>query len=110
MFAPCRWIVTAVVTSVFAGCVGAQFETTPLNPDPAPAGMRPASAVEVFSSGPSTRAHVDVRMIEVYNSSDPIQTLAELRAEAGREGCDAIFVPNITGGHAKATCMRYTAP
>jgi hypothetical protein len=108
MFAPCRWIVTAVVTTLFVGCVGTQFDSVPLNHDPAPGPARPAASVEVFASTPPPRAHVDLRVIEVYTSHDAVETIADLRSEAGREGCDAIYVPNVSGGHAKATCMRYT--
>ncbi len=108
MFAPCRWIATAFVTSVIVGCVGPQFDTTPLNPDPAPAGARSAASVEVFASSPPPRPHVDVREIDVYDGADATETIAELRDEAGRQGCDAIFVPDVSGGRAKATCVRYT--
>ena len=55
------------------------------------------------------RPHVDIMIVEVYNSDDATRTIADLRAAAGRRGCDALFVtPNVSGGRAKGTCLRYT--
>ncbi len=106
-----------VAASLVTGC-GTQFAATELNANVPMGAQRPASSVEVFASEPPTRPHVDVRLIEAQQQLvDPDASLVDqLRAEAGREGCDAIYVKSMFAGTPKqpqrmtATCVVYTAP
>lgn len=107
MIALCRWVAVVLLTSLLVAC-STQYFYTPINPDPMPQPPRPASAVEVFTSSAPTRPHVDVQVIDVYATSDETTAFRELRAEAGRRGCDGLYVPKMNGGHVKGTCMRYT--
>jgi hypothetical protein len=101
---------------LLTGC-GTQFAATELNANVPMGGQRPASSVEVFASEPPTRPHVDVRIIEAARSDiDPDNPgiVDQLRAEAGREGCDAIYLKSTFPGtprspeRASATCVVYT--
>lgn len=99
---------------LLTGC-GTMFSETELNAA-APALPRAASSVEVFASTPPTRPHVDVRIIEAIRPAlaGVGSAVDELRAEAGRQGCDAIFVNSVVPAtpkfpeHASATCIQYT--
>ena len=78
-----------------SGCVGATVETTRLNEAPHPLVSRPAQSVEIYSSAPPTRPHVDVALLRAdqgnYEADTPrmVQALAE---RAGQLGCDALFI------------------
>jgi hypothetical protein len=61
----------------------------------------PPSNIEVFSSGPPTREHVDVGVIQVLGMGWD-DYLHQLRDEASRRGCDAVVL-----GHGFATCAVY---
>jgi hypothetical protein len=99
--------------SLVTGC-GSQFFAAELNAPPRAMASRPIQTVEVYASQPPTRPHVDVREIQttlaVYA---PGRIVAGLRAEAAREGCDAVYVkiPPTRGDRvasASATCIVYT--
>jgi hypothetical protein len=77
-----------------AGCISS-VETTHLNTPPHPMLARPARSVEIYSSSPPTRPHVDVALLRAdranYSTDTPrmVQSLAE---RAGQLGCDALFI------------------
>jgi hypothetical protein len=58
---------------------------------------RPPASVELYTSGPPQRAHVDVALLEVEESSslslaDTNAMMNELRSRAAQIGCDAIVL------------------
>ncbi len=99
---------------VVTGCAP-QFFAAELNAPPRPMASRPVEAVEVYSSEPPTRPHVDVREIQVTLAVNAAGTLVDaLRSEAAREGCDAIYlklppVPVDRPARASATCIEIHA-
>ncbi|HEY4118277.1 MAG TPA: hypothetical protein VGM56_10490 [Byssovorax sp.] len=107
--------VLVTLASLATGC-GTQFTATELNATVPMGPQRPGSSVEVFASAPPTRPHVDVRVLEgMQQVLDEDATLIDqLRDEAGREGCDAIYVKSMFPGtprhpqRVSATCIVYT--
>ena len=77
-----------------SGCV-TSVEATRLNQAPHPLVARPAHSVEIYSSAPPTRPHVDIALLRAdqsnYATDMPamVQALAE---RAGELGCDALFI------------------
>ena len=88
---------------------------------------RSPQSVDVYLTSPPTEPHVDVGILEAEQESDlslddTREMLIALRKEAGRRGCDAIFVKgfgtNTSGGvfttavsstkTITATCIHYT--
>lgn len=118
---------------VAAGC-GTSIHTTPINPAPHPMVSRDPATVELFTSGPPRRAHVDVAFFEAEETSGlsvdgTPEMLAQLRERGAALGCDAVVVggvssrdPGVTDAeawlveHPKsrkgvfATCIAYTEP
>lgn len=109
-----RWSLLAA----FAAACGTTITETRLNPTPPTARRHAAGDVELFASGPPSRAHVDVALLTAVRGADTAETaIAELRARAGAIGCDAIVVSpsgRIERGMApdelSATCVVYTSP
>jgi hypothetical protein len=85
---------------VLAGC-GTFVSATNINPSPRPLRARPPGAVEIYSSSPPSRPHVDVALIEVHqtrslNEQGTGLMIESLRERAGAMGCDAIFLGAMT--------------
>jgi hypothetical protein len=118
----------ALVLSLSAGVVGCETSVsdTRINPSPRPLPARGYESVEVFSSAPPARAHVDIAILEVEqdNSTDdhPSELIIQrLRERAGAMGCDAVLLgatqelthPDLvfTGVRTlSATCIVYSQP
>ena len=83
------------------GCAACSAQFAPTNPYPNAPTPHPPSNIEVFSSGPPTREHVDVGVIHVWGMGWD-DYLHQLRDEASRRGCDAVVI-----GHGLATCVVY---
>ncbi len=77
--------------------------------------------LEVLSSVPPTRPHVDVAVMEVWPGITENATstlLGRLRERAGAMGCDAVFLNQVdthltehgAATTLTATCIVYTAP
>jgi hypothetical protein len=118
----------AVGACALGGC-GTFVQATALNAPPRPLSPRPADAVEVYSSSPPAKAHVDVALIQAdqingMNAELP-EMIAKIREKAGQMGCDAIFISGASeragaGGDAHlidpgshlllATCIAYLEP
>ena len=113
---------------VLGGC-GTYVETTPLNAAPRALSPRPAEQVEVYSSAPPARAHVDAALIQASQtngtSAETAEMVAKIREQAGRMGCDAIVISGASeragapgdahlldpGTHLLlATCIVYLEP
>src|ERR1700720_2214275 len=86
----------------FLGSAACSTQFVATNPYPhAPTSHSPSS-VEVFSSGPPAREHVDVGVISMWGRGwDDYPH--ELREEGSRRGCDAVVIANRY-----ATCVVYS--
>src|SRR5262249_11504397 len=101
----------------------------PTNTSPHELKSRPASEVEVFTTGSPTRPYVEVGLIEAqqenqYSTDSASDVFMNMRAEAGQQGCDALIVTgtnnaggvlstgtNVSSGVLKGyrgTCVAYT--
>ncbi|HEX3854770.1 MAG TPA: hypothetical protein VHW01_27605 [Polyangiaceae bacterium] len=123
-----RFCLALVSIAVVGGC-GTFVEATALNAPPRALTPRPADAVEVYSSSPPAKAHLDVALIQAdqingTNAQLP-EMVAKLREKAGQMGCDAIFISGASeragapgdahlfdpGSHLLlATCVAYLEP
>ena len=103
---------------------GSTIRTTEINPSPRPLGTRPAESIEVFTSGPPARPHVDVAFFEIQRDSalsndDTNEFIAKLRIAAADRGCEGLVIGGVTHSPATtnekwstsmtATCIVYTA-
>jgi len=86
-------------------CAGWSAQFVPTNPYPHASTPHPPSNLEVFSSGPPTREHIDVGVIDVIHvwGMGWDDYLHQLRDEASRRGGDAVVI-----GHGFSTCVVYT--
>jgi hypothetical protein len=110
---------------VVTGC-GTWVTDTQINAAPRPLVARGYAAVEVFSSAPPARAHVDVALLKVeqMNATDDNWgdlMIQRLRERAGAMGCDAVFIgatqeraaPDLLTSGSRtmtATCIIYSQP
>jgi hypothetical protein len=83
------------------GCAACSTQFVATNPYPHAPTPHPPSSVEVFSSGPPAREHVDVGVISMWGRGWD-DYLHELRVEGSRRGCDAVVI-----GNRYATCVVY---
>jgi hypothetical protein len=119
----------ALFAALFAVGCGTAISSTVINSSPHPMNARPPETVEVFSSGPPARPHVDVALLEAEQRSDLSadnipQFVNHLRARAAAMGCDGIVLGGVTNttdaswtttnnGSRKgitATCIVYQGP
>jgi len=125
-----QWLFALLVV---AGC-GTSIHTTPINPAPRPMMSRDPATVELFTSGPPQRAHVDVAFFEAeetssFSTDGTPDMLRRLRERGAELGCDAIVVGGMSSrdpgigdaeswlvDHPKgrkgvfATCIAYSEP
>ena len=110
---------------VVTGC-GTWVTDTQINPAPRPLFARGYESVEVFSSAPPARAHVDVALLKVDQAYAIDDHWGELmiqrrRVRAGALGCDAVFIgatqervaPDLLTSGSRtmtATCIVYGQP
>jgi hypothetical protein len=103
---------------VVAGCA-MEVTTTPINAPPSAMTARTPDSVELFASGPPTRTHVDVALIQAQPNSTTIDDsaanlIAALRARAASIGCDGLVVTQIDRAQgrqlqsASGTCVVWT--
>jgi hypothetical protein len=117
----------AILSTLWAatGCSETLVSTTPLNPPPFTMTPKAPADVELYSSSPPKRPHIDVALLEAVqddSGEDHDEMLAKLRESAAQMGCDAVFVgglsyrsgdPNLgqlfdPNKHVlRATCMVY---
>ena len=76
---------------------GTTTRFAPTNPSPRPLVARPATSVTVFATGLPDRPFVEVGILQARQSSelsvdDMPEIIAEMRAEAGRRGCDGLVI------------------
>jgi hypothetical protein len=84
------------------GCAACSTQFVATNPYPHAPTPHSPSSVEVFSSGPPAREHVDVGVITMLGRGWD-DYLHEVREEGSRRGCDAVVI-----GNRYATCVVYT--
>lgn len=104
-----------------SGC-GTWVADTPINPAPRPVAARPWQSVEVLSSTPPARDHVDVALLRVdqnYSVGDRLGEvmIQRLRERAGALGCDALYINGtVPSGFTEGvrtmsgTCIVYREP
>jgi hypothetical protein len=88
--------------ALVVGCSGCSTQFVPTNPYPHALTPHSPESIEVFTSGPPTRPHVDVGIIHLWGMGWD-EYLRDLRDEAARRGCDAVVI-----GHGFSTCVVYT--
>jgi hypothetical protein len=89
-----------VLGASLGGC-GTFVDFTPINDPPHPLEPRSSASVEVFSSGPPARPHVDVALVEVeqthsLNEQGTGLMIQRMREQAAAIGCDAIVLRGVT--------------
>jgi hypothetical protein len=91
---PCRWLPWGLVLTVcLVGCAETTVTYTPLNTPPHALHARAPEQIQVFSSAPPERPHVDVGLISVEEGlvdETPASLIADLRQSAAQRGCDAL--------------------
>ena len=85
-FASIGFLALSILTT--AGC-GVRFVA--LNVPPRGVVPRSPESVQVIAAGPPARPHIDAGMIYLLASSADAY-IREVRAEAGRRGCDAVVI------------------
>jgi hypothetical protein len=124
-----RTLALAMTISFLAlGCAGTTVTATTVNPAPRAATPRRAECVEIFASGPPAAPHVDVALLEVEQTNEPVGSATQdmvrsVRERAGQMGCDAVHLGerqelsnrvDLLVPHARrrmrATCIVYREP
>lgn len=85
-----------VAAALLAAC-GTTTRFVATNPSPRPLTPRPAAEVHVYTTGAPALAYVEVGILQARQSSDfstheMPEIIAELRAEAGKIGCDGVII------------------
>jgi hypothetical protein len=79
-----------------AACLKSSVETTQLNAPPRALTPRAPESIEVYSSAPPTRPHVDIALLRAnlinYSDANTPKMVRSLLEEASKLGCDAIFI------------------
>lgn len=84
-----------VLVAFLGGCADTSAAYTPLNAPPRPVQARTPDQVELFSSAPPDRPHVDVRLLtaqEGDGDETPAALINVVRQVAAERGCDAVVV------------------
>jgi hypothetical protein len=94
---PIRWLRCALVFGIWlSGCAETTVTYTPLNVPPHELRARRPEQIEVFSSAPPERPHVDVGLISVQEGTGGYETPATLvwalRQSGAEKGCDALLL------------------
>jgi hypothetical protein len=91
-----RFLTVFATASFASGCTVTSASYTPLNPAPRILVARSPEQVELFSSGPPARPHVDVGLITVEEGEldvgSPDGLIQMLRSTAAEKGCDGLVI------------------
>ena len=71
-----------------------------LNAPPHAFAPRSAADIEILSSGPPSRTHVDVGLFRFHGD------ISFIREEAAKKGCDALMLNTVD----TATCVMFVGP
>ncbi len=115
---------TSILAALLVTGCGTTLTQTQINNPPHAMTPRPPASVEILASGPPTRPHVDVAILQAqqqaYSLDDQASMIAQLRETAARLGCDALVINGPDNGSAGnrhttwtlhgyfATCIAYT--
>ncbi|MEM1034525.1 MAG: hypothetical protein AAF928_15660 [Myxococcota bacterium] len=92
-----RTFLTLVAAAGLLNGCGTTVRYVQTNPPPAPRSVRPASAVHVYTTGGPAQPYTEIGIIQARQDSphsyDELpEVLDEMRAEAGRQGCDGLVI------------------
>jgi hypothetical protein len=92
-----RWLRCGLVVGIWiSGCAETTVTYTPLNAPPHDPKARRPEEIQVFSSTPPERPHVDVGLISVQEGGGGYETPASLiwalRQSGAEKGCDALLL------------------
>jgi len=87
--------------ALLAGGCGTTISVTPINPAQRQLRARPPEAVEIFSSGPPPRPHLDIAYLEAEQEThlsfdNTPEFIAMLRSRAADMGCDGLVLGGLT--------------
>ena len=106
------WVLPGIVFCA-SGCALSYVETTRLNAPPRPLVARPARSVEIYTSSPPTRPHVDVALLRADQANfgtDTPAMLQSLAERAGELGCDALFISGASERAASRGDLSFLDP
>jgi hypothetical protein len=110
LISPRRHLLSWLVLLVsLGGCAETELTYTPLNVPPHDLKARRPDQIQVFSSGPPERPHVDVGLISVQQgegNETPASLIAILRQNGAERGCDALLLAP-PGSTTTATGLTY---
>jgi hypothetical protein len=90
------------------GCVPTNY--TIINPPPRAMKPRPVDTVDLMSSGPPRRLHLDVGIVEATGYWS-VELVDALRKRAAEQGCDGLVIGALTvamrADHIQGTCIVY---
>src|SRR5262249_14935629 len=96
----------------FAGC-GTTIHVSPTNPSPRPMTSRTPASVEVYTAGVPDQPYVEVALLEAVSEGVGAEhVFQDLRAEAGRRGCEGLIIVSgyVAGAASRATCIMFREP
>lgn len=90
-----------VALVLFTAACGSSIQATEINSAPRPLAARPPETVEVFTSGPPLRPHMDLAFYEAqqeseFSSDDTADFITKMRKVAARRGCDGLVIGGVT--------------
>lgn len=100
---------TTLCATLLFGCTNVVVDYAAFKPAPRTMTPRPAESVELFTTSKIDHAYVEVGLIEVDSTTLENQ-IAGMRREAGKRGCDAIFLQSASRSGYAGTCLVYTEP
>ena len=94
-----RLLALALLVALTACGTTTRFTAT--NPSPHPLVAKPADQVHVYTTGAPQIAYVEVGIIQArqsseYSMDDMPEIIREMRAEAGRIGCDGVIINGVS--------------
>lgn len=86
-----RAVLPFLAAAALSACSLTSVSMTRIHDDPRPLVQKPAGVVELYASGPPQRPYVETAVLQAEGMSSDA-ALAELRATAGRLGCDGLVI------------------
>jgi hypothetical protein len=95
---------------VLLACSSVSVEYTPLNSPPRPVQSTTADQVEVLTTTPPSRKHIEIGTIKGMHDSitSDEDMFKAMKVEAAERGCNALVVTQRGGPVAIASCVVYT--
>jgi len=94
---------------VLVACSSVSVEYTPLNSPPRPVQSTTSEQVEVFTTQPPSRKHIEIGTMKGMHDSitSDEDMFKQMKAEAAKHGCNALVVTQRGGPVAIASCVIY---